>query len=72
MQMAASVFPRESPGIVYGVACQNFGCGHTFDLPITAKQVGMLASTIACPRCTRPAECLSQPGAWATDCFRPS
>jgi hypothetical protein len=40
-------------GIVYRIACQNPGCGHTFDLRITAREAGMLAGTIACPRCTR-------------------
>lgn len=44
---------QENRGIVYRVACQNPGCGHTFDLLITAKQAGILASTIACPRCSR-------------------
>jgi hypothetical protein len=29
------------------------GCGNTFDLRITAKEAGMLAGAIACPRCRR-------------------
>jgi hypothetical protein len=44
---------HENTGIVYRVACQHPGCGHTFDLPITPREVGMLAGTIACPRCSR-------------------
>ncbi len=51
--MQISVAQRKGPGIVYRVACQNRGCGHTFDLWITAKEAGMLAGTIACPRCRR-------------------
>lgn len=51
--MEISVAQHEAPGIVYRVACQNPGCGHIFDLRITAKQAGMLAGTIACPRCRR-------------------
>jgi hypothetical protein len=44
---------NESPGIIYRVACQNAGCGHMFDLRITAKEARMLAGPIACPRCRR-------------------
>jgi hypothetical protein len=51
--MQISVAQHEGPGIVYRIACQNAGCGHTFDLRITAKEAGMLAGTIACPRCRR-------------------
>ena len=51
--MQISVAQHESPGIVYRIGCQNPGCGHTFDLGITARQVGMLAGTIAFPRCGR-------------------
>lgn len=40
-------------GITYRVACQNPGCGHAFDLRITAKEAGILAALIACPRCRR-------------------
>ena len=51
--MRISVAQYETHGIVYRVACQNPGCGHTFDLPITAKEAGMLAGAIACSRCGR-------------------
>ena len=51
--MQTSIVQQESPGIVYRIGCQNPGCGHAFELRITAKQVGMLAGTIACPRCGR-------------------
>lgn len=51
--MQTSVAQHENPGIVYRIACQNPGCGHTFNLRITARQAGMLAGTIACPRCGR-------------------
>jgi len=50
--MQISIAPKSS-GIVYRVACQNVGCSHTFDLSITAKRAGILASTMACPRCRR-------------------
>jgi hypothetical protein len=43
----------ESPGVVYRTACENPGCGHTFDLRITAKEAGLLGGTMACPRCRR-------------------
>ncbi len=42
-----------SPGVVYRTACENPGCGHTFDLRITAKEAGLLGGTMACPRCHR-------------------
>lgn len=42
-----------TPGIVYRVSCENPGCGHTFDLHITAKDVGLLGGTLACPHCRR-------------------
>jgi hypothetical protein len=51
--MEISVARHNSPGIVYRVACQNPGCGHTFDLSITAKEARMLAGTIACLHCRR-------------------
>ena len=43
----------ESPGVVYRTTCENPGCGHTFDLRITAKEAGLLGGTMACPRCRR-------------------
>jgi hypothetical protein len=51
--MQISVAQHKISGIVYRVACQNPGCGHTFDLSITAKEAGMLAGAITCPRCRR-------------------
>ncbi len=43
----------ESPGVVYRTSCENPGCGHTFDLRITAKEAGLLGGTMPCPRCRR-------------------
>jgi hypothetical protein len=43
----------EAPGVVYRTTCENPGCGHTFDLRITAKEAGLLGGTMACPRCRR-------------------
>ncbi len=43
----------DSPGVVYRTTCENPGCGHTFDLRITAKEAGLLGGTMACPRCRR-------------------
>jgi hypothetical protein len=40
-------------GVVYRTACQNPGCGATFDLRITPENAGLLSGTIACPRCRR-------------------
>jgi hypothetical protein len=60
--MQMSIGQHEGPGIVYRVACQNRGCGHTFDLWITAKQAGILAGTIDCPRCRRPGGMLKPTG----------
>jgi hypothetical protein len=62
MRTSASAVRHENPGIVYRVACQNPGCGHTFDLPITPKRVGMLAGTLACPRCSRHGGMLKSSG----------
>src|SRR5713101_803238 len=44
---------RRPEGIVYRTVCQNPGCGHTFDLRITPKDVALLSGTMACPRCRR-------------------
>jgi hypothetical protein len=60
--MQTSSAQNGSPGIVYRVACQNPGCGHTFDLPVTAKQAGMLAGTLACARCKRQGGILKPAG----------
>ncbi len=40
-------------GVVYRTACQNPGCGHTFDLRVTPANAGLLSGTVACPRCRR-------------------
>jgi hypothetical protein len=53
MQTSVTSVQQENRGIVYRVVCHNPGCGHSFDLPITPKQAGILAGTIACPRCSR-------------------
>lgn len=42
-----------SPGVIYRTTCENPGCGHTFDLRITAKEAGLLGGTMPCPRCRR-------------------
>jgi hypothetical protein len=51
--MDISVAHNERPGIIYRVECQNPGCDHAFDLRITAKEAGILAGPLACPRCRR-------------------
>ncbi|HKD68205.1 MAG TPA: hypothetical protein VKB84_15275 [Candidatus Binataceae bacterium] len=51
-----------SPGVVYRTTCENPGCGHTFDLRITAKEAGLLAGTMACPRCRRHGGMLKRMG----------
>jgi hypothetical protein len=60
---------QANPGIVYRVACQNPGCGHSFDLPVTPKQAGLLARTIACPRCSRHGGMLKPSGRLADKLF---
>jgi hypothetical protein len=62
MGTSESAVEHENPGIVYRVACQNPGCGHTFDLPITPERAGMLARTFACPRCSRHGGMLKSAG----------
>lgn len=44
---------EERPGIIYRIKCENPGCGHTFDLRITAKEAGLLGGTMPCPHCRR-------------------
>lgn len=53
MQTRATVTQQENLGIVYHVGCENPGCGHTFKLPVTPKQAGILAGGVTCPRCNR-------------------
>lgn len=40
-------------GVVYRTVCQNPGCGHSFDLRITASNAGVLSGSMPCPRCHR-------------------
>lgn len=40
-------------GVVYRTTCQNPGCGHSFDLRITAANASLLSRTMPCPRCNR-------------------
>ena len=49
-------------GIVYRTVCQNPGCGHTFDLRITAANAGVLGGTMPCPRCHRRGGMLKSQG----------
>jgi hypothetical protein len=51
-----------SRGVVYRTACQNPGCGSTFDLRITPETVGMLSGPIACPTCRRHGGLLKSQG----------
>ncbi len=51
-----------SPGIVYRTVCQNPGCGHSFDIRITPKDVGLLSGTMPCPRCRRHGGALKPAG----------
>jgi hypothetical protein len=57
--------PRKSKtenGVVYRTACQNPGCGHSFDLRITPENAGLLSRMIACPRCHRHGGMLKSQG----------
>jgi hypothetical protein len=49
-------------GIVYRTVCQNPGCGHTFDLRITAANASILGGTMPCPRCHRRGGMLKSQG----------
>ena len=51
--MERTLNQKDLPGIVYRTACQNPGCGHTFDLRITPENATLLSGTMACPRCRR-------------------
>ena len=55
MQTAMSFETKtaELPGVVYRTACQNPGCGATFDLRITPQSASLLSRMMACPRCRR-------------------
>jgi hypothetical protein len=67
--MQAATATNESPGIVYRVTCENPGCGHTFDLRITAKEAGLLGGTMPCPRCRRHGGTLKPMGRVANKLF---
>jgi hypothetical protein len=56
-------------GVVYRTACQNPGCGHSFDLRITPENASMLSGTIACPRCRRHGGMLKPQGRLANKLF---
>jgi hypothetical protein len=43
----------KAEGVVYRTACQNPGCGHTFDLRVTPANASLLSGMMACPRCRR-------------------
>ena len=60
MQTLAS--HHQEQGITYRVKCQNPGCDHVFTLQVTAKEVGLLSSNIACPQCRRPGGLLRRNG----------
>ena len=44
---------KSEGGVVYRTACQNPGCGHTFELRVTPTNASLLSGTMACPRCRR-------------------
>lgn len=44
---------KSEAGVVYRTACQNPGCGHTFDLRLTPENASLLSGTMPCPRCRR-------------------
>jgi hypothetical protein len=60
---------RQPEGIVYRTVCQNAGCGHSFDLRITPKDVALLSGTMACPRCRRHGGMLKPAGRIAEKLF---
>lgn len=49
-------------GVVYRIACQNRGCGFSFELNITPANAGLLGAMLACPRCRRPGGTLKREG----------
>jgi len=71
MQAATAETPHSTsePGIVYRTACQNPGCGHTFDLRITPQNAGVLSGTMPCPRCRRAGGMLKSQGRLAPKLF---
>jgi hypothetical protein len=65
----ASRGTQSESGIVYRTACQNPGCGHTFDLRVTPENAGVLSGTLACPRCRRHGGMLKPQGRIAAKLF---
>jgi hypothetical protein len=53
---------KSEAGVVYRTACQNPGCGHTFDLRITPENAGLLSGTMPCPQCRRHGGMLKREG----------
>jgi hypothetical protein len=60
---------NSAAGVVYRTACQNPGCGHTFDLRITPENASLLSGTMACPRCRRAGGMLKPQGRVAHKLF---
>jgi hypothetical protein len=60
---------KSEAGVVYRTACQNPGCGHTFDLRITPDNASLLSGTIACPRCRRHGGMLKPQGRMGNKLF---
>lgn len=70
MQVATSAHTDPvAEGIIYRTICQNPGCGHTFSLRITPKDLGLLSGTMACPRCHRRGGMLKRTGRLADKLF---
>ena len=60
---------KSEGGVVYRTACQNPGCGHTFDLRVTPANASLLSGTMACPRCRRQGGTLKPQGRLANKRF---
>jgi hypothetical protein len=39
--------------VVYRTRCGNLGCGHSWDITVTAKDLSPLSARLGCPRCSR-------------------
>jgi hypothetical protein len=60
---------KSEGGIVYRTACQNPGCGHSFELRITPQNASVLSGTLACPHCHRHGGMLKPQGRIAAKLF---
>ena len=60
---------KSAGGVVYRTACQNPGCGHSFDLRVTPANASLLSGTMACPRCRRHGGMLKPQGRLANKLF---